>query len=220
MMAFLMRFLHRDGDDANAAKGESLHARRMLWQLRRYMIALLASVTVFCALQCIIDTTATRTVVVADRSLDAGTVLGVSDVAVVEAPAFDALDNALVSTDKAIGLTTQMPLEEGDILLASSVKATPKVGEQQTVIDVRLAAGQHPFALGTVVELRSMNACTEQARASPDGCVVSTRAIVMAEPRLDDSGASLTAMALDVDDAMAVLKAQEQGTLIAAMARA
>ena len=107
-------------------------------------------------------------------------------------------------------------IEKGDILLTTDVGELPQVPEHHTVIDVRLGLGQHSFPIGTVVELRSTQACADDARASPEGCVVSSHAVVMAQPRLDDTGSTVTQMAMSAVEALQVLAAQEHGTLIAA----
>ena len=158
---------------------------------------------------------------VAARDLDAGLVIATGDVEMVEMPDHDALRHALGCPDDAVGLVTQTRIEKGDILLTTDVGELPQVPEHHTVIDVRLGLGQHSFPIGTVVELRSTQACADDARASPEGCgaprcVVSSHAVVMAQPRLDDTGSTVTQMAMSAVEALQVLAAQEHGTLIAA----
>lgn len=194
----------------------SLQTRRLLWQLRHMLLALSVGVALFCTLQCVALATATRQAVVAARDLDAGLVIATGDVEMVEMPDHDALRHALGSPDDAVGLVTQTRIEKGDILLTTDVGELPQVPEHHTVIDVRLGLGQHSFPIGTVVELRSTQACADDARASPEGCVVSSHAVVMAQPRLDDTGSTVTQMAMSAVEALQVLAAQEHGTLIAA----
>ena len=131
-------------------------------------------------------------------------------------PDHDALRHARGCPDDAVGLVTQTRIEKGDILLTTDVGELPQVPEHHTVIDVRLGLGQHSFPIGTVVELRSTQACADDARASPEGCVVSSHAVVMAQPRLDDTGSTETQMAMSDVEALQVLAAQEHVTLIAA----
>ena len=107
-------------------------------------------------------------------------------------------------------------LDAGLVIATTDVGELPQVPEHHTVIDVRLGLGQHSFPIGTVVELRSTQACADDARASPEGCVVSSHAVVMAQPRLDDTGSTVTQMAMSAVEALQVLAAQEHGTLIAA----
>lgn len=219
MMAFLIRFARRfppSSETEGKRHGVSLQTRRLLWQLRHMLLALSIGVALFCALQCVALATATRHAVVAARDLDAGLVIATGDVEMVEMPDHDALRHALGCPDDAVGLVTQTRVEKGDILLTTDVSELPQVPEHHTVIDVRLGLGQHSFPIGTVVELRSAQACTGDARASPEGCVVSGHAVVMAQPRLDDTGSTVTQMAMSAVEALQVLGAQEHGTLIAA----
>ncbi len=218
-MTFLIRFARRfppSPETEGKRHGVSLQTRRLLWQLRHMLLALSVGVALFCALQCVALATATRHAVVAARDLDAGLVIATSDVEMVEMPDHDALRHALGRPDNAVGLVTQTRIEKGDILLITDVSELPPIPEHHTVIDVRLGLGQHSFPIGTVVELRSAQACTGDARASPDGCVVSGHAVVMAQPRLDGTGSTVTPMAMSAAEALQVLGAQEHGTLIAA----
>ena len=158
-MAFLIRFARRflpSSETEDRRHGVSLQTRRLLWQLRHMLLALSVGVALFCTLQA----------VVAARDLDAGLVIATGDVEMVEMPDHDALRHALGCPDDAVGLVTQTRIEKGDILLTTDVGELPQVPEHHTVIDVRLGLGQHSFPIGTVVELRSTQACADDARAS------------------------------------------------------
>ena len=184
----------------------SLKLRRAAYTVRRLVAALCAGLAVFFGLQSVIGATATYPTLVASQLIRRGTIIAADQVRVVQSTT---AGRGLKNPEDAIGRIAQIPIEAGERITTHMARDAPIAAPGQAVIDVQLATASATLIPGDRISLVSAVGC-ERDNAT---CVLADDAVVITTQTTQTPASC----AMAPDDALAVLQAQETGTIIAVM---
>lgn len=184
--------------------------------VRRVLAIICAAISVFAALSCVRATVRTMNVITAIHTIERDAIITATDLAVRAIPYHHALDDAVSMPDVIAGMNAAVTIPQGSIVTFAMVSATPLLASDATTVRLALSSASGTFATGIHVRLVAAESCTDttdsDSQASPasesttqERCIVADDAIIMGPVETDDTGAALTPVGLDADDALRAL---------------
>ena len=211
----------------------TLAQRRRAALLRRILIAILAGLTMFFALQSISSSLVTQQVLIATHPLARGSSIKSSDVEPRSISRHAHVDHMPADISQVEGMVAQVSIGAGHPIVSSMIGTQPVVPDGHTSVKVSLASDPAALIVGDSVTLVAPGAgCDTSDIPAPDVCTLSTAAITVAtvtDTDADtaddlDSAAGLAGtisleqgavFAMPAQDAIRVLAAQRVATIIA-----
>ncbi|WP_158275764.1 SAF domain-containing protein [Bifidobacterium catulorum] len=205
--------------------GASSSRRRAAETMRRLAVALCCGFAVWFALQCVMSTVATRTVVVTVRDITRGDVISDGDVAARLVPDSDAMGHAMGDVRRVVGDVARVDIEAGAPVIRGMTSAEPVSSNGRTTLEVALSSAPDSLTPGDTIRLVT----TGDEGTGGDATKARTLAedvLVMRTPDGDDEGEGLLSaeaadgrrtvlVSLKPDEALAVLGAQEASPVLA-----